>query len=218
MPPAITFPTQTILPWNELLSFTSVRDSGNVITNNLQGSRYPIKLNEVIASGGVYTASDIVFTISLDDLSATPPKPGDLVTVNDTPHTVLTAIEAPFLKFHRLIARNLILAFDLRQSLSVSRPANTQTTGGLRNPALAPVAGYQNLPCRVQETQSVAAADSSFGSSTHTRAFTIFVNQRLALKTGDVLTVAGVQYDFQGSASWDRIDQLGEIRVYRIED
>lgn len=214
---ALTFKTQAVLPWNELLTYTSVRASGDVTETRLKGSRYPIRLGEVMASGGVYSASDVVFTFDADDLTDTGSKPADTVTTADgTVYTVLTSVVAPFLKFVKVTTRNLILAYDLRDTMTVQRPANSQDSNGLRVTTLTNVSGATSIPCRVQEVASEVDL-AQFGAATHDRDFVVYVGQRLYLKAGDVLNVAGTLYDFRGSASWDRIDQHGEIRVRRRE-
>lgn len=177
--------------------------------------RRALQFKELAASGGVYTARDLVWLVPTELLaSGVTIKPADVV--KDGGNENWTVLEVnPLGKFGntwRLVTRNLVLAADLRDSATVYRPSAAVDAAGQRAPVFSSV--YSAVPCRLQEQQQ-AALDDYQGGPTGRREFTLWVGQRLALKAGDVIEIDGTRYDFSGSANWDRIDQLGEVRVYK---
>lgn len=175
--------------------------------------RRAVTSKEIMASGGVYTASDLVWLIPNELLpSGVEPKPAD--QIRPTEGTDWTVLEiAPRGKFGntwRIVTRNLVLAADLRDTCDVLRPSFAQSAAGQRTPVFA--VAYDEIPCRLQETNHDVLNDFQ-GGPTDRREYTLWVSQRLTLRAGDVAEVAGVRYDVAGSGSWDRIDRLGEVRL-----
>lgn len=177
--------------------------------------RRAVASREVLASAGVYTASDLVWLIPAAVLpSGVAPKPADQVRDADSVDWTILEIQ-PLGKFGntwRLVTRSLVLAADLRQTCDVLRPSFAQDTVGQRSPVFA--VPYEDVPCRLQETRH--DVQDFQGGPNDRREYSLWVGQRLTLRAGDVVEIASVRYDVLGSGDWDRIDRLGEVRVQRI--
>lgn len=179
--------------------------------------RRPIGFKELVPSGGAYVSRDVVFLIPDALVSRFRPRLRDqIVDHQDKEYTTYTILEANlnvYASVWRCIARNLVLEYDLTGSLKVLRPSHDQDVTGHRDPEFTAV--YEDIPCRVQEISSTVG--EAWDMASHTRDYTLFVGEKLELSAQDVLEVDGVKYDLVGTANWDRIDLLGEVRVRRIE-
>lgn len=175
--------------------------------------RRAVTHREVVSSGGVYVANDLVWLIPNELLpNGVEPKPAD--QIRPTEGTDWTVLEiSPRGKFGntwRIVTRNLVLAADLRSTCDVLRPTLAQSTAGQRTPVFN--VAYDDVACRLQETNHDVLNDFQ-GGPTDRREYTLWVGSRLALRAGDVVEIDGVRYDVAGSGNWDRIDRLGEVRL-----
>jgi hypothetical protein len=172
-----------------------------------------LRISEAAASGGVYTTQDRVWLIPTELVVGTTPKLGDVIrTAANVDWTILNI--DPLAKFgntYRLITRNLTLVAGLTQSARVLRPSSAIDSAGQRNPTFNEV--YANLSCKLQEV--VHGLPEFQGGSTDRREYVLYVGTRLVLLAGDVVEISSKRYDVVGSGSWDRIDQLGEVRLVR---
>jgi len=213
--------SQDMIPWaDETITITSVRVSGNVSVTLNNAATYRSGKGELRASGGVYQSNDVKFKFAQTDVPFEP-KPGDQITWKGNTYTLFGPLAvggSDFLNFWSCMGRNLVLANDLYDTCDVLRPDATTDAGGKRTPNFSTV--YTGVPCRLQEEENTVGADDQ-GGLTARRRFTAYVGQRLYLRAGDVLrvtqagTTTPLLYDFSGSASFDRIDYLGEVTVYR---
>jgi hypothetical protein len=172
-----------------------------------------ISTREAAASGGVYTTQDRVWLIPAELISGTTPKLGDLIRTAANVDWTILSID-PLGKFgntYRLTTRNLKLVAGLTQTARVLRPSTAVDSAGQRNPTFTEV--YANLACKLQE-QSHGLPEFQ-GGSTDRREYMLYVGTRLILLAGDVVEINSKRYDVVGSGSWDRIDQLGEVRLVR---
>lgn len=171
-----------------------------------------ITIREAAASGGVYTTQDrtwLIPTVLIPDNVA--PKPGDVIRqANNTDWTVL-AVD-PLGKFgntYRLTTRNLVVFAALTQTARVLRPTQATNTIGQRSPTFTEV--YANLVVRIQEqTHTIPELQ---GGATDRRDYVMYVGTRLTLRAGDIVESGGLRYDVTGAGNWDRLDQLGEVRL-----
>lgn len=177
--------------------------------------RRAVTHREVIASGGAYTASDLVWLVPNELLpTGVPIKPAD--QIRDAAAVDWAVLEVnPRGKFGntwRLVTRSLVLAADLRSECDVLRPSFAQDAAGQRAPVFA--VPYSDVPCRLQEQKHDSLTDYQGGPNDR-REYALWVGSRLVLRAGDVIQIDSVRYDVAGSGSWDRLDQLGEVRVYK---
>jgi hypothetical protein len=183
---------------------------------------------ELRASNGAYAPTDLVFLVPAVKWDAAnyanyaKPHPGFKVEIQDAedddPRT-LNVMEVSYntlRTWFRLVTRDLALHYDLRQSGTLYRPANTAGAAGTRIPGRAILA--DNLNCRVQELESaVETANEDLGGTVTRRRFVAYLEARLDVRAGDVLTVDAVDYEVTGSADFDQLDALGRVPCQRVE-
>jgi hypothetical protein len=144
---------------------TTAASGGTRSLPEIQAKRRAPTFKELAASGGVYTGQDLVWlvpAVKLDPIG--PAKPGDTITdMAGNTWTVLEASLHTWKSFWRLMTRNLVLAFDLRDQISIQRAAFTYDASGgpVRSwpdnnvPGVAPggTTPYVQIPARVQEVR-----------------------------------------------------------------
>ena len=142
----------------ESVTFQSTRKGNRTTTlNGVQ--RTTLSKKELAASGGVYSALDLVFLIPAVGLPAGwLPKPADVIT--DSLNTAFTVLEADgqvrdgtAFQTWKLICRDPIIAYDLQDLINIERAALSADDTGAVVKTFPPAGGqtlYQNLACRVQ--------------------------------------------------------------------
>lgn len=142
--------TKDYLTWDntEPLTFTSVSPATpSTYTVETALGRAPT-YKEQMTSGGVYTAQDKVWLIPRVLLGVVP-KPGDVVTDGD--ETAWTVLEAPLINLkavYKLMTRDLILAHQLTDTITIEVPTFSGDAGSALVRAWTPK--YENLAARVQ--------------------------------------------------------------------
>jgi hypothetical protein len=207
---------QAIFDNLESLTFTSVRTIGNESVEVDDATFDFVTLKEAAASNGVYQAGDVSFSIRqslLQQLGGA--KPGDRVlrTSDGQTYTVLTAVPTVFTKIWDLVCRNLILANDLRQTGTLSRPSNAQDAAG--RPTLASYTTVAaDIPCRVQPMGGTAG--DVLDRRTIANRFTAFLGIQVEARAKDKFVVAGVTYTVLESKNPERIDALQELTLEKV--
>jgi hypothetical protein len=208
--PIQPFSTQRFIPWPEAVTVTSVRpNSSNVVTSVSNAGVYRLSNGEASPSFGVYTKNDIRVTIGQDDFSFTP-KPRDTVLWKGDTYTVLEVGGSDWLKFWTLTARNLILAADLRQTGTLSRPSAAQDST-LRPGRASYSTVTDNIPCRLQPVGGTAG--DNLDKRTIPQRFAAIVGVFLDARAGDRFTVSTANYTVISSANPERIDELQSLTL-----
>jgi hypothetical protein len=149
----------------ETISLTSTRTTaasgGSLIDADILAKGRAPTFKEQAKSGGVYTSQDKVWLVPVLNTTFTALKPAD--TVTDADGNVWTVLEAAlntWKSFWRLMTRNLVLAFDLKDQISIQRATITYDAAGApvrawpdNNVAGVSVAGstpYGQVAARVQ--------------------------------------------------------------------
>lgn len=202
--------SQQFNPWPEAVTVTSVRpNSANVAADLTNAAAFRQSGGEAAPSRGAYAKYDVVFTLGMDDLPFEP-KPRDTVTWKGSIYTVLDVTGSDWLKFWRVTARNLVLAADLRQTGTLSRPAVTQDSSGLpARSSYATVTG--DVPCRVQPLGGTAT--DVLEKRTIPQRFTAFVGVLLDARASDRFVCNGVTYTVTGVSNPERIDELQSLSL-----
>lgn len=211
---ALSFETQPIMPWAEADGiYTSTRpNSEDAVATIASFCRYSGIQGEVAPSGGVYLKEDETITFAI---SALPwdPKPRDFFTPpGEVPRVVLSVSDNRFLKYWKLVVRNLILSYDLRQVATVYRPVVTANAIGLR---IANLSVLTAAACRLQPISMTAEPDVA-GKFTTRAAFDCYLGAPLNLLAGDVIAVAGIKYEVTEESEIDAMDTLTTARCERI--
>lgn len=174
-----------------------------------------INYKEMMGSQGAYIGRDRVCLIPAEVLlPGVSIKSGDKIRQADnTDWTVLEVQAGKFLQTFRCVTRCLVLVYDLSENVVVKRPSPTTDASGKRNSTFATV---YTVRAKIQE-QSAAVVPDYQGGPTGRRELTMYTDTRMTLLPGDVIDVGATRYDYAGSSNWDRIDGLGEVKLYMIE-
>lgn len=197
----------------EPITHTSRRTAGDEEQAGVDAIRFPITTREIAASGGVYTASDVVWSVQRELLSYTP-KLGDWITDEDGTRWVIQDVSLSRLTGeYKFTARDLVLALDLRDTVDVWRPTyDADAAGsGVADYGAEPV--YEGLAARIQETDGTVA--EAHGREVVERRYTIYLADRVTLQAGDQVRDGEVVYEVIDYREPDRIDVLMQVNVIR---
>jgi hypothetical protein len=207
---------QAIFDNLEALTFTSVRTAGNESVDVDDATFEFVTLKEAARSNGVYQAGDVSFSIRQSLLAGLGgAKPGDRVTrtSDGQTYTVLTAVPTVFTKIWDLVCRNLILANDLRQTGTLSRPSNAQDAAG--RPTLASYTTIAaDIPCRVQPMGGAAA--ELLDRKTIPQRFTAYLGVQVEARAKDKFVAGGVTYTVIEWKDPERIDELMSLILEKV--
>lgn len=213
--PALPLSSQQYLSWPEPITVTRVftNPASNVVTSVAGAGVYQRGNREGAPSGGVYTKWTIDVTLGMGDVPSTP-KPADLVGWMGGTYTVQTVDPYFWLQYYKLTCLNLILALDLQQSGTLTRPNNAKdSTGKLSPSAYTTIAA--NVPCRLQPTGGTA---TDIGQRrTMPLRYTTYVGGQFTPRAKDVFTVAGQGYTVLSFAMPQRIDELMTLALESLD-
>lgn len=218
---AIRLDSQLQIPWNEDesdLTVTSVRDTGNVAATVPADSwsKYTGTYREARPSSGVFTSADYKITFSSLTFTDFAIKVRDTVSWDglDNPAVVVAVGTNALLQYYDLTVRDLVLAYDLRSSGDVLRPADAPTADGLRSVTFDAV--YASVPCRLQPDGWQEEPDSD-GRLLRRQRYTCYLGTVVNAFAGDVLVVDSVRYDVVGSSVVSAFDTLTTLTVQRFD-
>jgi hypothetical protein len=165
---------------------------------------------------GIFTSDDLVWNIpqALIPIGKRP-NPNDYITDSEGRRwTVLDTTNGNRGNTWRLTTRNLILAENLRQTISLQRPANTKDAAGGRV-----ASGYttilSNVPARIQETG--ATSSDILGKKQVRTQYDCHCGQRLNWKSTDrIVDQNNAVYQITSGAAPDIIDVLQVLSLERI--
>jgi len=197
--------------------------------------RFPLTERDLIQGNGAYTSQDRVWYAWQSEIvnAATPPqpstfafKPGDVISAGDsTEWTVLQISDYEEVDGSwRLMTRDLVLHFGLRDSVTILRPVISQ------GPASEPVYDYYrasrlvtNCPARVQPKQGGPKTVNEFSSNVND--YTVVLGQQVSLQRDDIIQAMIATGDNAGlviNLKWkeqnnqERIDELPYLTCERV--
>lgn len=227
------------LTWDNTVPvvFLSARASGPVTQSVPTAKVRALRPRELAASGGAYVAGDLVVNIPAALLTVGEnPKPGDQVfTADGTPYTVLEEQggkrdQSGNPQTWRLVTRNLALAFDLRDTISIQRPGLTyDAPGGTmrgwpdhNQPGVTPGGStpYLSIAAKVQPADK--AEEEEHGVSGLREHYTIILDRQVLLTREDRVKVEAwrlggvpVYLDIERVYDLGMIDQLPKLDCVR---
>ena len=201
----------------EAIQLTSHKTAGDVTKSLPLAKRRAPTFKELTASGGVYTSQDLVWLLPkkiVDAAGADRPKPSDVIIDGDGVRwTILEAPLNTLRSTYRCTARDIILAADLRDTLTIKRPTAT-TTDNAGGRAYSYASIYTSIACRFQEAN--AAIGNERGQRVTVKSYSVWVERRLYLTIEDqIVDGDGTIYEMKGWQDADRIDQLQRIDCER---
>lgn len=165
--------------------------------------------SEAAASGGAYTAHDVKWFLSTVDLAARP-TPG--ATITDAAGDVWTVLDVwpdALNAAWRCRARNLVLAENLSQRISVLRATWRATAAGAAEAVW--IGEASDVPARIQpiETDVKTEHAQRIARETHR----VYLGQPLALDANHRIVCESRVYHVLSTTIPERIDQLPVVHV-----
>lgn len=204
---------QSILDNLEAITYTSVRTAGNETVSITDATfDWTGGIGDGGNSRGIYVHRDGVFTIRQSLLTSVDgAKPGDTITRADGGVWTVLRVNPPDIEgIYRIDARDLELETELRQTGTLSRPSNAQSSAGRQTFATYSTVSA-NIPCRVQP-EDVAATDA-MGRRTILRRFTAILGTQVTAKAKDRFVCDGVTYTVVGFTQPDRLDEYMRLTL-----
>jgi hypothetical protein len=222
--PGITFgvdTSQNYLTWGNAEAVTLVsphKTTGNTSFAIPKAKRRNPTFKEQAPSGGVYGSALMVFLLPAALVAAAgaigndaPRQAFQIVDAVGVTWTVQDAALNTLKSTWKCTALNLVIVYNLQDTLTVKRPAiDTDAAGGRVYKPGDYTTVYSDIPCRFQEV--TAAQTDERGKRLAARKFSVPVAQRLYLTVEDqIVDEAGNVYEVTGWHDADRIDQLQTI-------
>lgn len=208
----MAYATQDLLPWaTESVLFASTGTAATETVTNCGVS--PVSAKEAAKSNGVYVNGDIRIEVSTSAPAFTL-KPRDTAVWNGTIYTIMDATREPWLEFVQVTARNPAIAYDLRQSATVYRPAAESDSASMRIPNFAAL--YTAVDCRLQPVNREQEWDTVGGEKTR-QTFTIYFGSSVTLKAGDIVEVDSVRYEVKSQTVIESLAELCSATCDRID-
>lgn len=141
----------------EAITHTSTRDTGNLTDAVANALRRQVTSKEAAASNGVYTTSDLAWSLPVSQAAYTP-KPGDKITdAAAVVWTVLQVDKATLGTRWRCLSRDMVLANDLRDAVVIFAPDNSQDNAKSRTTTFVQLTA--ELAARVQPVAGAPVVD-----------------------------------------------------------
>lgn len=194
----------------ETITYTAEKRSGDSAYVIDDCKRRALTYRELAFSGGAYTSGDRAWLIPTAVIpDGITPKIADRVTDDDgAVWTVLEAALNTYQSWWRLLTRNIVLAADLREVVTLSSPSTAQDAAGGRTPVYS--TAVADLPAKILEGE--VTSEDQLGKRQAVRRFTAWVGQRVYPAADWRLTdSAGVVYQITGWRAADRHDVLQEL-------
>jgi hypothetical protein len=166
---------------------------------------------EAAASGGAYTSADVRWFLSTIELVE---RPAAGATITDAAGDVWTVLEVwhdALNSAWRCRARNLVLAENLSQRISVLRATWQATPSGAASAIWT--AEYADVPARIQpiETHVKHEHEQRIARATHR----VILGQPVTLDANHRIVHEGVVYHVLATTMPERIDELPVVHVER---
>ena len=197
----------------EPITFARTRKAGSpqldVIDSALRGQ---LTTKEIAASNGAYTSLDRVWLIPATLMVAIA-KPGDKVIDQDG--STWTALQVDLIALqtiYKLTTRNPVIAYDLRDLISVETPADlsAQDATGAKAAKLWKTK-YANIAARVQPQDSTVVDQRGIrGMLTR---YNCYVEQAVAVTNEDRVTFAGRYYEIVAIHNAERLEDLTMLEL-----
>lgn len=205
---------QVVIDNLEEVTYTSVRTAGDSAVTVPDAGYYSGGSSEGSPSYGVYTKGRAKFSIrgeALDSVGGA--KPRDTVTLGGTVYTVLSATLGEVTQVWQIDAVDLVLAADLRQTCTISRPSNAQDTAG-RASLASYTAVATDVACRVQPEGGTAT--DLLGRVTIPKRYTCILASQVDVRAKDRVVADGVTYTVLSVQLPERITDLPTLTLERV--
>lgn len=214
----------------ETLTYVSTQQAGDQVDAVRHVRRHLVGVKEAAASAGAYTAGDVLFYVPRVALRLElgEPKPGDVLLDDEQVRWTVLGVDkrkrdrrAP--QTYKLQARDLRLAFQLEDLVTIETPARSLDATGARVVAWVPK--YELLPAKVQQLAEAESEERGLRGSKVT--YSVTVDRQIKVTLGEdrivwrkgLLASAGatavpddsdppVHLDITGYRNPERLDEL----------
>lgn len=183
------------------------------VANAIRGA---LSRSEIAASNGAYTGQDVTYRFRAQDCTITP-KPGDKVVYSGAVWTVLQSQTIVWGRSHRLICRNLSIAYDLRDEVDIQRPAITRDTAGGLVKAWPPSGGrvvYTGLKAKVQLLSE--AKEEYLDVAGFTGQYSVYVDDQIVIQPTDRLKWGTIFLEIKTIRNPNQIAQLPVLDCVKV--
>lgn len=194
--------------------------------------RRALNHRELAASGGAYTGEDIVWLLPVLEsqamMDAYPPTPGFIVEDNDLRRwTILEVALNTWKTWWRCVTRNLVLAANLRDTVTIQRPTISVGDSGQPVYSWPPEDGEiiaEEIAARVQLTDGAPITVNQVESTA--RVYDCILSQQIDLRKDDRIiwlnsdreegNPKGMLLQWEQLWNPERIDELPRVRCKRV--
>ena len=199
--------SQDYLIWDtyEAGTLTSRDNAGNTDLSIARAHRNALTRREIEASQGAYRGDDIAFHLPTALLGSTTPKSGDYWTDADSVrYNVLIAIRSTHKATWRIICRNPIIAYGLRQRVNIYQATFAQDAGKARTPTFT--LKYPAVAARIQPQDG--SQEDTRGKRLDRRRYTIWVAEDLDVSADDQVRFDDAIYTINSWRGMETLDNL----------
>jgi hypothetical protein len=197
----------------ETVTFSNVTRAATFTQTVASAWRTAVSNVERLASSGVYTSYDSLFRLPFDTMGTATPKPADLITTSDgTIFTILTVDKYKFGGSWKCVARNLSLAYDLRDLVTILNGVTTIAADGSK--VTTHTTASSNVPARIQPI-TVSQVDER-GKRGFQKQYEVTLGIQYDFNDDDLIQDAdGLKYEVISWRNKSRIDELQTVQVQR---
>jgi len=211
------------MQWDSLepITLVSTRINGDAPDTVLQTKRRAITYREVAASGGAYVGGDVVFLFPAPLVLNGPPKPGDvLLDLEENRFTVLQEVgqrrDRAGYQTHRVVTRNLAIAFDLRSlDVSIETPRLTNDEAGVELRTWATLYAAGSFRCKVQKIEDAVADERAIRGMKG--AYKVYLDRELVVTNKDRVTWPAAPAKYLEIVKYTPAAGLGDLPVIDCE-
>ena len=191
----------------EAVSFVTVANSGNTTTNIANALRRAMSYKQLAASGGQYTGKDLVWWIPYTLLGSAKTK-DKVVDAAGVSWVVLDATLNTLQTLWRLVTRNPVIAYDLRQLVTLAKNNTDQDQGKQRAPEWLPYRAA--CPASVIR-ESLDTADA-FGQRTGRSSYSVVIEEVADLSIEWQIWWGEKKLRIESVTKWGLVGELLQIK------
>lgn len=191
----------------EAVSFVSVANSGDTTSSVAKALRRAMSYKELAASGGQYTGKDLVWWIPYTLLSSAKTK-DKVIDAAGVSWVVLDATLNTLQTLWRLVTRNPIIAYDLRQLVTLAKNNTDQDQGKQRAPEWLPY----RASCPASVIRENLDTSDVFGQRTGRSSYSVVIEEVADLSIEWQIWWGAKKLQIESVAKWGLVGELLQIK------